>query len=385
MSEQNQPKQFSITGYTPAGYAVSISFELPAIPTTWDAYDQRMTALGLSPRQSTRITKTETISHVARRDHYNKSGTTTPHIAFYSASQHLEMRYLHVYMDTAAERRAFEEATGISIDTIPVQDADTHPKRDGSPRSKTYILPLPRPITIEYEEETFIGEDGSEGTRKTLTRYIPHNNSPSRLGGEVAPPVGTSNATPDNHDNTEKDSPPAETTNSADKPVRASYSTPATPAENNSPSPMERGTGGEVNSRILISPFAEPPATDGARGTKPKRDDQRGKITRISVLGKDLAIGDCIIMTEMTYDNPRNQSIATITAIETPDPRGDIKASFKVNGDYEQKTKFREFGYYTVVGGSKLNAAADDPASYEMHPELGATWTMGTSVSQFAV
>lgn len=89
--------------------------------------------------------KQEVVS-VSRRE--AKDGT--PVVAFYLVHPKTVKKFLHLYLNTEDEIRAFEAATGLRLEAIPLWTGERDIYKDHREAGK-YIVPLPRPIHLVWE------------------------------------------------------------------------------------------------------------------------------------------------------------------------------------------------------------------------------------------
>jgi len=88
--------------------------------------------------------KQEVVS-VARR----ASKDATPIVAFYLAHPKTLKKFLHAYLNTPEEVQAFETATGLKLEAIPLWPGERDIDKDHRDAGK-YIVPLPRPVNVVW-------------------------------------------------------------------------------------------------------------------------------------------------------------------------------------------------------------------------------------------
>lgn len=156
-----------VTVYTPGGLRAYINFGSLITATELDSKVAELgflaTAPGVEPGEVT-----EPILYVCRYDHTDtKTGKQIPHIAFYSESEWLTKRWLHVYLDKPEDVEAFETATGLTVATMPVWMGETHPERN-NPKAQKFVVRLAKAIRIA--RDTYTNKEGE--TRHKLKRYV---------------------------------------------------------------------------------------------------------------------------------------------------------------------------------------------------------------------
>lgn len=170
MSE-HQANTIWLKAYTPGGFQVGITigFQEGKLPLALDVEAMvigagyALNAPGIEPGEVT-----EPILYVCRYDHTDtKTGEQIPHIAFYSESEWLTKRWLHVYLDKPEDVEAFETATGLTVATMPVWMGETHPERN-NPKAQKFIVRLPKSIRVA--RDTYTNKEGE--TRHKLKRYV---------------------------------------------------------------------------------------------------------------------------------------------------------------------------------------------------------------------
>lgn len=120
------PNTLWVKGYTADGFQVSITVGLdPANLAQWitDALEA-VRAAGIHPReQGTEPGEdTHTLAYVVRRSKVNDDGSETPVIDLYNDK--FDFRVAGIYLNTPDDRRAFEQATGLTVDSIRLFDGN---------------------------------------------------------------------------------------------------------------------------------------------------------------------------------------------------------------------------------------------------------------------
>ena len=162
-----------ITGWTrlyhPAGVQVTlpIPLEKPISPETAQSALTSVSSLldagwlveapGLEEGEQ----KQEVVS-VSRRE----SKDSTPIVAFYLAHPKTVKKFLHAYLNTQEDVLAFEAATGLRLNAIPLWPGERDIDRDHREAGK-YILPLARPIHIVWAINPKWQQWSAEGGKAT--------------------------------------------------------------------------------------------------------------------------------------------------------------------------------------------------------------------------
>lgn len=92
--------------------------------------------------------KREEVGYVLRREKENKDNSVSPIIDLYSPNDAVAYKVLTEYLDSDDEIRAFEAASGISLNQMKVFPGTAALKRDGSKAAKDYIFKAPRPFAV---------------------------------------------------------------------------------------------------------------------------------------------------------------------------------------------------------------------------------------------
>lgn len=105
-----------------------------------------------------------TVTHVARRQSRSRSGHMVDHIAFYQEG--LDYRVASHYLDRAADRQAFIDATGIDPDELKPKTGKLHPAMSDGDAGQ-YLMAVRKPVTIL--RRSYENEDGE--TRQEFLGY----------------------------------------------------------------------------------------------------------------------------------------------------------------------------------------------------------------------
>lgn len=190
-----------ITGWTrlyhPAGVQVTIPIPLekPISPETAQSALNSVSSLldagwlvdapGLEEGEQ----KQEVVS-VSRRE--SKDGT--PIVAFYLAHPKTVKKFLHAYLNNQEDVLAFEAATGLRLNAIPIWPGERDIDRDHREANK-YIVPLSRPIHIVWAINPKWQMWSAEGGKATGA-IEPHKRILVRYDGAQAPAPKSSGTSP---------------------------------------------------------------------------------------------------------------------------------------------------------------------------------------------
>jgi hypothetical protein len=136
------------------------------------------------------------VNAVARRS----GPDDVPIIDFYSSNVRLTKKVMHVYLNNAEEISAFEMATGLQLDAIPVFDGQIAIQRDNKNAAK-YIKPLACPIKLfwklspKWQEWNKGDREGQEPHKRLLVRYGTAGAPPPRPNAQPAMTLDQANET----------------------------------------------------------------------------------------------------------------------------------------------------------------------------------------------
>lgn len=93
------------------------------------------------------------------RSNFEKDGEITPVVLLYSSNDKLEWAILKVYLNKDDDVAAFQKASGLRLNDLPIYDGSDKLKWDDSQKAKKYIIRAPRPFKVvvksnpNYKEE----------------------------------------------------------------------------------------------------------------------------------------------------------------------------------------------------------------------------------------
>lgn len=192
-----------ITGWTrlyhPSGAQVTLPIAYDAAGIMFGQVDAylgagfQVNAPGLEEGEQ----KQEVVS-VSRRE----GKDSTPIVAFYLAHPKTVKKFLHSYLNNQEDVLAFETATGLKLDSIPLWPGERDVDKDHKDADK-YIVPLPRPVNLVWEVnpkwQTWSAEGGKstgaiEPHKRILVRYDATGAKP--VTAPLSAPVTSDNPKP---------------------------------------------------------------------------------------------------------------------------------------------------------------------------------------------
>lgn len=153
MEQQTNEPTFWFTGYLPNGF--KCSFTMPVnMDTAFEqamAFTNMLMAKGFSQHEPGLVAgeQREAVGWVTRRSKLNDDGTKTPLVDVYIDNDKLTYKFISVYLNTPDEIAAFENASGLKIDAMPVW-VSAHLER-GNPETDSYIVRVSRPFSVITE------------------------------------------------------------------------------------------------------------------------------------------------------------------------------------------------------------------------------------------
>lgn len=175
-----------IRAYTPDGFQVSLT--LPADDTAAAMrHLEDVRAAGLLPMMPDTNTgeKHETITQVVRRESENRNGEVIDVLDMYGEG--LKWRFTSVYMDTPADVKAFEDASGLTVAKLPVSQSQSALELDGSARIMKYVTRCRPFIAVTAPK----GEKEIGGEKKTVYRLSRYMAAPQTAQDAPQAPAAT--------------------------------------------------------------------------------------------------------------------------------------------------------------------------------------------------
>ena len=187
-SKMNDTPTNPVTGWTrlyhPSGAQVTLPIVYAAASNMFGQVDAylgagfQVNAPGLEEGEQ----KQEVVS-VSRRE----GKDATPIVAFYLAHPKTVKKFLHSYLNNQEDVQAFETASGLKLDSIPLWPGEHTVDKDHKDAG-TYIVPLPRPINLVWEVNPKWQIWSTEGGKSTGA-IEPHKRILVRYDANSAKPV----------------------------------------------------------------------------------------------------------------------------------------------------------------------------------------------------
>lgn len=204
MSEQNQVPVMHVWLYAPDNGA-KVGFDVPM----YVDYDKNLGALAnkiiaalLANGYTVNAAGTEpgeevvTIEWISCLSATDRDGIAVPRIGFYpEASRNYNFVMVQKYLNTEAEQREFEQATGLIIENLPIPETETFPERGKVAALAKYIVHLPKPIQIAHKPNPQFVEGGKK-PKRLFARYlgVTGMNTPNSSTNVPEPPLEGKNS-----------------------------------------------------------------------------------------------------------------------------------------------------------------------------------------------
>lgn len=160
---------FGVNGWLPNGIKVFYNIPIRSPETAFDdalAFTNALLAKGFVQTEPGlgQGEHKELIGSVSRRNKKNTDGSITPAIDLYAAAAHLKHRYMGVYLNTPEQIQAFENASGLKLESIPVNKAKAPAERD----DEELIVRVKKPLTVVYSNNPDYDETSDDKKPKRL-------------------------------------------------------------------------------------------------------------------------------------------------------------------------------------------------------------------------
>ena len=112
----------------------------------------------------------EQISYIVRREKANGDGSITPIIDIYT--QQGNFRQLGLYLNTDVDEIAFENATGLLINSLPVYEGEGSIERGKNPKLDKYVVPTARQAKVVFKlNPRWEGEGDKKHAKRMFVRW----------------------------------------------------------------------------------------------------------------------------------------------------------------------------------------------------------------------
>ncbi len=112
----------------------------------------------------------EQISYIVRREKANGDGSITPIIDLYT--QQGNFRQLGLYLNTDVDEIAFENATGLLINSLPVYEGEGSIERGKNPKLDKYVVPTARQAKVVFKlNPRWEGEGDKKHAKRMFVRW----------------------------------------------------------------------------------------------------------------------------------------------------------------------------------------------------------------------
>lgn len=171
---------FTIKGFTAEGHEAAFDFtaESDNVQAEMVSAANQMWLAGLYPTRPDWLQRHdfEVCDTVLIREHESDDGRRTPVAVMYAAAPYLNLKFLHEYLNSDAEIRAFEELIGRSLKDFPRYNSAIAPERGKKPSEAQYFVKV-RPFGV-LKRIPAAGDDSETREKHRLVRFIPITAAP---------------------------------------------------------------------------------------------------------------------------------------------------------------------------------------------------------------
>lgn len=167
-------QHFSTSGYLPNG--MRVFFEVPFTDAA-TAYDTALQFTNMLLSRGLLINapgledgeQKEQASCFIRSLKTNDDGTETNVIHLYPMNAGAQYKFLTVYLDTADDIAAFEQAAGVTLASVPQWVADAPPQKDSANAKKYFVHPSKPLVAIHKANPRY--EEGNKKPKRLFVRW----------------------------------------------------------------------------------------------------------------------------------------------------------------------------------------------------------------------
>lgn len=161
----------------PAGVWVQFTFRPGAdvdaqVKLTGEAIEKALAAGWLIAEPSLEEgERVEPIAYVVKREKYNQTDqTTTPVVDLYPVNG--KFRVLSVYLNGGLDIRAFETATGLRLNDMPLYEADNSIERGKGPKTDKFVVTLGKQAKIVWKANPkWEGDEDKKHQKRVFVRW----------------------------------------------------------------------------------------------------------------------------------------------------------------------------------------------------------------------
>lgn len=118
----------------------------------------------------------EHVAYVVHGEH-ERDGQTTPFLLLYAANEAMKFSFLKVYLNKPADIAAFEFASGLKLNSIPVYIGQDKPERGKSKQVDRYVIAAPAAFEVVFKQnprwsETDAAAHQSRGEMYAVPRRV---------------------------------------------------------------------------------------------------------------------------------------------------------------------------------------------------------------------
>lgn len=107
----------------------------------------------------------DTVAFVVHGQSEGQRGDVTSFILLYSANDAYKFSFLKVYLNKPQDIDAFEYASGMRLDTIPVYVGQDKPERGKNRQVDKFILPVPKPFGVVFKANPKWSEEAANAAK----------------------------------------------------------------------------------------------------------------------------------------------------------------------------------------------------------------------------
>lgn len=114
----------------------------------------------------------EDIGWVVRREKANDDNTETPIVDLYAANEQMTFKILSVYLNKDEDVTAFEKASGMGLNQIPLFVGTAAPERGANRQTDRFIVKTPRPFGVVMKDNPKYNPDEPDAKKRKPKRLF---------------------------------------------------------------------------------------------------------------------------------------------------------------------------------------------------------------------